>query len=266
MIQRWALGLEYAGQGFLGWQSQPGGRTVQDALEGALGKVAGVALRVNPLGRTDTGVHARLQVVHFDAPVQRPESAWVRGVNAALPQQVAVRWARAVCLQFHARASATGRHYQYLLQNSPVRPALETGRVGWYHRPLDLAAMRRGAAHLIGRHDFSAFRAAECQAPTPVRELRRLEIAQLGEYFLFHISADAFLHHMVRNIIGALVAVGKGKCDPDWLAAILAGRDRKVAAPTFAADGLYLVGGDYDAHWGLPETSRPWQLPFSPVE
>ena len=260
-MQRWALGIEYLGEGFLGWQSQPGGRTVQDVLEAALGQIAGQPLRVSPVGRTDTGVHARLQIVHFDAPQERPRTAWVRGVNAMLPRQVSVRWATPVPREFHARAVATGRHYQYLLQDTPVRPGLNAGRVGWFHQPLDLAAMQTAASLLVGRHDFSAFRAAECQAPTPVRELRRFEIGRLGEFLLFTLSADAFLHHMVRNLVGMMIFVGKGRHGPEWVATVLASRDRRLAAPTFAPDGLDLVGADYDARWGLPEVSRPWTAP-----
>ncbi|MBI3147192.1 MAG: tRNA pseudouridine(38-40) synthase TruA [Betaproteobacteria bacterium] len=256
--QRWALGIEYDGRAFLGWQSQPCGRTVQDALEMALRQIAGESLRTHPLGRTDTGVHARLQIVHFDTTVQRPGSAWVRGVNALLPRGVAVLWATAVSGDFHARASATGRHYQYLLQNSAVRPGLEAGRVGWYHRPLDLEAMRAAATLLSGRHDFSAFRAAACQAQTPVRELRRVDIQRQGEYLVFSFSANAFLHHMVRNLVGSLVHVGNGRHPPQWLGEVLGARDRARAAPTFGPDGLYLIGGDFPNEWGLPQTLRPW--------
>jgi len=254
--KRWALGLEYCGTGFCGWQSQPSGRSVQDALEAALREIAGQAVRTHPLGRTDAGVHASLQVVHFDCPVERPESAWVRGVNAALPSSIAVRWAVPVARTFHARGSARGRHYLYVLQNSPVRPGLHAARVGWYHRELDLEAMQQAAASLQGEHDFSAFRAAECQAKTPVRELRRVAIRRQGEEFRFEFSADAFLHHMVRNIVGSLVYVGNGRHEPDWIARVLASRRRELAAPTFAPDGLYLLGGDYDASFGLPETRR----------
>lgn len=267
MKRRWALGLEYDGRGFCGWQSQPSGHGVQDALERAIAKVAGEAIRTHPLGRTDAGVHARLQVVHFDTTTNRPESAWVRGVNAALPGNVAVRWGVPVNIDFHARTSARARQYVYVLQNSSVRPGLDAGRVGWYHRPLNLAAMRNAARWLIGRHDFSAFRAAQCQARTAVRELTQLEISAVGGCFFFELSADAFLHHMVRNIVGSLVYVGNGRHEPEWLGELLASRNRKFAAPTFAADGLYLLGGDYDPGFGLPETRRSWPVlsPHPPV-
>lgn len=256
-MPRWALGLEYDGRGFCGWQSQPGECAVQDAVERALRGIAGHALRVCPLGRTDAGVHARHQVVHFDTTVERPESAWVRGSNGRLPAGVSVLWAKAMPASFHARACALGRHYQYVLQNTPVRPALDAGRVGWFHRPLDLAAMRQAAQYLCGRHDFSSFRAAQCQAPTPIRDLRRLDIQRRGEYLVFWFSADAFLHHMVRNLLGALVEVGCKRREPQWVGEILQARNRALGAPTFSPAGLYLIGGDYSPAWGLPRALRP---------
>ncbi len=249
---RIALGLEYDGSAFRGWQSQPGGATVQDALEGALEAIAGTPLRVVCAGRTDAGVHALSQVVHFDAPVDRPPSAWVRGVNAHLPDTMAVRWAHPVTDDFHARFSARSRSYRYLLLNRPERPGLLHGRVGWYHRPLDLAAMRQAAACLVGEHDFSAFRAAECQAKSPIKTLYSFEIGQDGDIIRFECRANAFLHHMMRNLVGALVYVGAGRLTPDDFAGLLAARDRRQAPPTFAAAGLYLVGVDYDPAWGLP--------------
>jgi tRNA pseudouridine38-40 synthase len=250
---RIALGLEYDGSGFCGWQSQPGGCGVQDALEQALAAIAGEPVGAVTAGRTDTGVHALGQVVHFDTGAERPDSAWVRGVNAHLPRSVAVTWARRVDDQFHARFSALERRYVYVLLNRPSRPGLMWGKVGWYHAPLDLDAMRAGACHLIGEHDFSAFRAAECQAKTPVKILRELEIFRSGEFLLFHLRANAFLHHMVRNLIGSLVYVGKGKHPPEWIKELLEHRDRRQAAPTFAPDGLYLAGVGYEAKWKLPE-------------
>ncbi|MHB9118410.1 MAG: tRNA pseudouridine(38-40) synthase TruA [Burkholderiales bacterium] len=250
---RIALGLEYDGSSFCGWQSQPGGCGVQDALESALRAIAGEPVRVAAAGRTDTGVHALMQVVHFDTAASRPETAWVRGVNSHLPPSVAVRWARVVDMAFHARYSAQERCYRYILLNRSVRPALDQGRAGWFHTPLDGAAMREAAGILLGEHDFSAFRAAECQAKSPVRTIRRLDIAQRGESFIIDICADAFLHHMVRNIVGCLVYVGKGKHGPEWLGRVLASHDRKLAAPTFSPDGLYLAQVRYEAHWGLPE-------------
>lgn len=249
---RIALGLEYDGAPFKGWQTQPGGETVQDALEAALAAIAGEPVRAQCAGRTDTGVHALAQVAHFDTQAARPDSAWVKGVNTHLPRAVAVRWATAVPEDFHARFSATGRRYEYVLINRPTRSALWESRAGWFHLPLDEARMVEAAAHLLGEHDFSAFRSAECQAASPVRELRKLEIRRSGEVIRFSLEANAFLHHMVRNIVGCLVYVGKGKYPPQWLAEVLAGRDRGKAAPTFGPHGLYLAGIDYDARWNLP--------------
>ncbi len=251
--QRLALGVAYVGQRFHGWQSQPGGQTVQDHLESALSRFADCAVTTVCAGRTDTGVHALQQVVHLDPPVQRDLFSWVRGTNRFLPADIAVQWCREVPADFHARNSARGRRYRYLLLESAVRPALEAGRCGWVFKPLDGQAMQRAAAHLLGEHDFSAFRAAACQAHTPVKTLRQLDITQRGAYWRFDFEASAFLHHMVRNIMGCLVAVGTGSKPPDWLAEVLASRSRQAAAPTFAADGLYFVGPHYDAAYGLPE-------------
>ena len=254
---RVALGLEYSGRGFTGWQSQPDGRGVQDALERALARIADCSVGTIAAGRTDAGVHASMQVVHFDADADRPDTAWVRGVNANLPDDVAVLWAQPVAAQFHARFEARGRHYTYLLSARPVRPALSAGRIGWYHRSLDVAAMRQGAVALVGTHDFSAFRAAECQAKSPVRTLSNVSIAATGEILRFDFAANAYLQHMIRNIVGALVYVGAGKQPPSWVGELLAGRDRTRAAPTFAPDGLYFTGVEYDAKWELPATRRP---------
>jgi tRNA pseudouridine38-40 synthase len=259
---RFALGLEYCGRDFTGWQSQPDGRGVQDALERALAKIADAKVGTIAAGRTDAGVHASMQVVHFDAVADRPASAWVRGVNANLPDEIAVLWAQPAC-DFHARFDARARHYTYLLSARPVRPALTTGRIGWYHRSLDVAAMQEGAVALLGTHDFSAFRAAECQAKSPVRTLTSVSIAAVGEMLRFDFSANAYLHHMIRNIVGALVYVGVAKQPPAWIGELLAGRDRTRAAPTFAPDGLYFTGVDYDAKWALPPTRRPVALPFA---
>ncbi len=253
---RIALGLEYDGSGFCGWQSQSGGCGVQDALERALAAIAGEPVGVVTAGRTDTGVHALGQVAHFDTGVERPDNAWVRGVNAHLPRSVAITWARRVDERFHARFSALERRYAYVLLNRPSRPGLLQGKVGWHHAPLDLDAMCAAARHLVGEHDFSAFRAAECQAKTPVKVLNELEILRSGDILLFRLRANAFLHHMVRNLVGSLVYVGKGKHPPEWLRELLEGRDRRLAAPTFAPDGLYLAGVGYESKWGLPEAKK----------
>ncbi|HEY6096012.1 MAG TPA: tRNA pseudouridine(38-40) synthase TruA [Gallionellaceae bacterium] len=250
---RIALGLEYDGSSYRGWQSQPDGQTVQDALQLALSQIAGEAVSVLAAGRTDAGVHALEQVVHFDTRAERPLSAWVRGVNALLPASVSVLWALEVPEEFHARFSAQARSYRYVLLNRPVRSAIRQGKVGWFHAPLDLDAMRAGAQHLLGKHDFSAFRAAECQAKSPIKHLQRLDIRRHGELILFELKADAFLHHMVRNIVGCLVYVGKGKHPPAWMLQVLEGRERSQAAPTFAPDGLYLQHITYDPKWGLPQ-------------
>lgn len=250
---RVALGLEYCGTGFRGWQSQAQGKTVQDALELALQAIAGCKVGVVCAGRTDAGVHASQQVVHFDAPVERPLTAWVRGVNSHLPDGVAVRWAQPVSDEFHARFSARGRRYRYLLLNRPQRPGLWQGRVGWFHGALDLALMQDAAGRLLGEHDFSAFRAAECQAKTPVKTLSRAEVRQCGSMFVFDFEATAFLHHMVRNLVGTLVYIGKGAQLPDWVDELLLARDRKLAAPTFSPDGLYFRGPLYEPQWALPD-------------
>lgn len=262
---RVALGIEYAGDRFEGWQSQRHGRTVQDALEAALARIAGEPLRVHCAGRTDTGVHATAQVVHFDTTAVRAASAWVRGVNTYLPAGVAVRWAVEVDDSFHARFLAFERRYRYLLFNSPTRPALLAGRVGWFHMPLDEVKMAEAAACLLGQHDFSAFRAAECQAKTPIRDMREVAVTRMGSYLAFDFRADGFLHHMIRNLVGALVYVGKGRYPPGWLAEVLAGCDRSRAAPTFAPDGLYLCGVSYPPHWPLPDDGRIIALPQLPL-
>lgn len=248
---RFALGIEYDGAGFCGWQSQAGGGSVQDAVESALSTVAAEAIRIVCAGRTDAGVHAIEQVVHFDTQAHRPDSAWVRGVNAHLPPTVAVRWGQPVADGFHARFSARGRRYRYLLLNRPQRPGLMVGRVGWHHHPLDLRAMADAAARLLGEHDFSAFRSAECQAKSPIKTLRRAGVERAGDLLVFDFEANAFLHHMVRNVVGALVYVGKGAHPPEWIDTLLAGRDRRSAPPTFAAAGLYFAGVDYDPAWNL---------------
>lgn len=255
---RIVVGLEYCGVGFCGWQSQPQGCGVQDALEAAVSAIAGETVAITAAGRTDTGVHAAFQVAHFDTRAQRPLTAWVRGVNSHLPAGVAVLWAREVGEDFHARFAATQRGYRYVLLNHPVRPGLNAGLIGWHHRPLDADAMNRAAVQLIGQHDFSAFRAAECQARSPVKELRHAHIERRGDYLLCDFRADGFLHHMVRNLMGSLIQVGAGVKSPTWVGELLAGRDRTLAAPTFEAAGLYLAHIRYPAHFALPENSDRW--------
>jgi tRNA pseudouridine38-40 synthase len=257
---RIALGVEYDGRPFCGWQSQADGRTVQDTLQRALSQIAAEPVGIIAAGRTDTGVHALEQVVHFDTQAERPLTAWVRGVNALLPESIAVLWAHPVPDEFHARFSAHGRSYRYLLLNRATRSAIHAGKAGWFHAPLDVAAMQAAAQCLVGEHDFSAFRAAECQAKSPVKHLHQLDIRRHGEMLIFDLRADAFLHHMVRNIVGCLVYVGKGKYPPNWLAGVLASRERRLAAPTFAPDGLYLRRIKYEAKWGLPQMENGIEL------
>jgi len=255
MTTRIALGIEYDGSRFLGWQTQPGGGTVQDALQTAISGIADETVTITCAGRTDRGVHGRGQVVHFDTAAQRPDSAWVRGVNAMLPEAVAVLWSRRMAPDFHARYSALSRTYRYVLLNRPVRPALAARHVGWHHAPLALEAMRAAAALLLGEHDFSAFRAADCQAKNPVRTLHAIRIERRGECFEFVLRANAWLQHMVRNIVGTLVYVGMGKHPPSWALQVLESRDRSLAAPTFGSEGLYLEAVEYDARWNVPASA-----------
>ncbi len=250
---RVTLGVSYRGSAYQGWQSQPGGNTVQDRLEQALAQFLDTPVRVMCAGRTDAGVHALTQVVHLDTEADREPFSWVRGTNRFLPDDIAVEWSRPVDECFHARNSALGRRYVYVLRESPVRPALEAGLAGWSFRALDGEAMQRAAQLLVGEHDFSSFRSAECQAATPVKTLRRIHVERRGAYWRFEFDASAFLHHMVRNILGCLVAIGAGNRDAHWLAAVLAARDRSIAAPTFAADGLYFAGPYYDPSLALPQ-------------
>ena len=247
-----AIGVSYCGAGLEGWQSQPSGNTVQDRLERALSEIGGERIALTAAGRTDAGVHASAQVAHFETNADRPASAWVRGANSLLPDEIAVQWAVSVPEDFHARYSAVSRSYRYVLYNHAVRPALLAGRVGWFHLPLDLERMREGAACLVGEHDFSSFRSAECQAKSPVRTVEEATIRASGAYLVFDFTANAFLHHMVRNVVGCLVYVGKGKHPPEWIAELMAARDRRRAGPTFAPDGLYLFRVAYDARWNVP--------------
>ena len=251
---RIALGITYNGSGYEGWQSQLSGNTIQDKLELALAKFAAQPIRVNCAGRTDAGVHGLMQVVHFDTPIARETASWVRGTNAFLPQDIAVQWARVVPDEFHSRGSAIARRYAYVVLESAVKPSVEAGRVGWVYRPLHGESMQQAALHLLGEHDFSSFRAAQCQAKSPVKTMQRIEITQRpgSSYWRFEFEANAFLHHMIRNIMGCLVAIGQGKQPPAWLLDVLAARRRDAAAPTFSPDGLYFLGPVYDGHYDLP--------------
>lgn len=258
-IMRIALGLSYSGTFYNGWQTQPDGRTVQDKLQDALSRFSGgEAIHTVCAGRTDAGVHALMQVVHFDTTAQRSEQSWVRGSNAFLPADIAVQWARVVPEAFHARACATSRRYIYIVLESAVRPSLEKQRVGWVFRPLNGAAMQEAAGVLLGTHDFSSFRAAACQALTPVKTMRHIAITQHGAYWRFEFEANAFLHHMIRNIMGCLIAVGQGLRPVGWMQEVLQACSRQAAAPTFSADGLYFAGPVYAPNWNLPERTAAY--------
>ena len=252
-VSRLALGLSYSGSAYEGWQSQLSGKTVQDQLENALAKFADQPIRTLCAGRTDAGVHALMQVVHFDTALIREPASWVRGTNALLPRDIAVQWAHEMPADFHCRGSATSRRYAYVLLESPVRPSVEAGRVGWVYRPMDASAICQAAAYLLGEHDFSSFRAAQCQAKSPIKTLHRIEVTQRGAYWHIEFEANAFLHHMIRNIMGCLITVGQQTQPPGWLLDVLRARNRAVAAPTFSPDGLYFLGPRYDASFGLPE-------------
>lgn len=254
---RIVLGIEYDGASYCGWQSQPNRCGVQDVLETAICAIAQHPIRLHAAGRTDAGVHALMQVVHFDTTANRPEHAWLRGVNALLPRTVRVIWSKTVMDDFHARFSAQRRSYQYLLVNHSVAPAILATKAGWYHLPLNLKAMQEGIQYLIGEHDFSAFRASECQAKTPVREIYEASVAQFEEKFIFKFVANAFLQHQVRNMLGALIYVGNGKNPPALIQDLLLQQDRTISPPTFSANGLYLTGVTYDEHWQLPCNERP---------
>lgn len=250
---RIVLGVSYDGQGWHGWQRQPGGGTLQNALEDALSTfLGGLPVATICAGRTDAGVHALQQVVHLDTEAVRRDESWVRGLNALLPQNLAVLWAQPGTADFHARFDARDRTYFYILQSSRVRSPLLRGRVGWVHDALDDAAMHAAAQTVLGEHDFSAFRSSECQAASPVRTLHALDIYRCNDLLVFEFRANAFLHHMVRNLMGALVAIGRHRQVPAWMGDLLAHRDRRRAAPTFMADGLYLAHVCYPRTPALP--------------
>ena len=267
-MKRIALGIQYDGSAWHGYQKQTDGHTVQDQLELALQKFGRVVLGTTCAGRTDTGVHALEQVVHFDTDLERDTHSWVRGVNAFLPPSIAVRWSKEIVpdpdqpdAPFHARFSARSRTYNYVLYNNSIRSPLLVGRAGFLFRPLDIDAMQEAAQSLIGWHDFTAFRSSQCQAKSPVKLMHEVRVERHGELIVFTIRASAFLHHMVRNLVGSLLYIGIGKHAPGWLGQVLEGRDRNDAAPTFMPDGLYLAKIDYDPKWGLPQDGAnplPW--------
>ena len=257
-MTRIALGLEYDGRGFRGWQIQrPGVRTVQDQVESALSKVADHPVSVVCAGRTDAGVHARGQVVHFDSPAERRLRAWVLGCNTHLPGDVSISWARQVSADFHARYSALARSYRYKILNRAVRSALYSGRATWHHYPLDADLMHQAGQVLLGEHDFSSFRAKDCQSKTPFRNVHSLRVARNGDWVLLDITANAFLHHMVRNIAGVLIAIGQGERPVAWAEQVLYARERAQGGVTAPPDGLYLQAVRYEAEWGLPDPDQP---------
>lgn len=249
--------VEYDGSGFSGWQWQDSAPSVQEAVEKALSQVADEPVRVITAGRTDAGVHACAQVIHFDSSAVRSEHAWLRGANSNLPPQVALLWTGKVSPEFHARFAATGREYRYVILNRSVRPTHLDQRVTHEYRPLDVARMQSAASLLVGTHDFSSFRAMQCQAKSPVRELRRLSVTRRADFVLIEAAANAFLHHMVRNLAGVLMAIGAGEQEPEWARRVLEARDRTLGGVTAAPDGLYLTAVDYPEHFNIPR--------FSPV-
>ena len=264
---RYALGLQYSGERYAGWQVQPehsGVKTLQVTLQRAISEIAARPVEVVCTGRTDTGVHALQQIVHFDTDATRPNAAWVRGVNALLPADMAVQWVQAVPAHFHARHSAAARRYTYVLLSQPVRPALAHPQVGWTHYPLDVSSMRAASQLLVGQHDFSSFRAASCQAQSPVRILSELSIQVAShktdrQVIYVTTQANGFLHHMIRNIMGALIAVGAGRQTLAEFERVFLARDRKQGAPTFSPNGLYFCGAMYPEFATIPQ---PVQHPF----
>lgn len=267
-MKRIALGVQYDGSPWQGWQTQLSRNTVQDKLQSALQQFTQTDIQTTCAGRTDAGVHGLEQVVHFDTELERDTFAWTRGLNTYLPPSIAVRWACDVSTaiagndgqDFHARFSARARTYHYLLYNNPVRSPLLVGRAGWVFRPLDVEKMQAAANHLIGTHDFSAFRSSQCQAKTPIKTMHEVRIVKRGDLIVFTLRASAFLHHMVRNIVGSLIFTGTGSRDVGWMKEILDAGQRERAAPTFMPDGLYLAKVDYDPAWGLPQEDIA--LPF----
>jgi tRNA pseudouridine38-40 synthase len=254
-MARIAAGIEYDGRAYSGWQIQPGLNTLQDAVQRAFARVADAPLDCTCAGRTDAGVHALGQVVHFDSDAARSERGWRLGANTSLPPDVSVTWVREVPAHFHARYAALARSYRYFIFNRDSRLALATGRATWERRPLDVARMHEAGQALLGEHDFSAFRAVECQAKSPVRRVERLAVTRRGECVLLDITANAFLHHMVRNIAGLLLSIGQGESRPERVVEVLATRDRRQNAPTAPPDGLYLAEVRYPPEFGLPQTS-----------
>lgn len=252
-MTRYALGIEYDGSRYSGWQRLgEAGPTLQQTLEDAISKVANAPITTVCAGRTDAGVHGLCQVVHFDTDAVRAPRGWTLGITSNLPSDMAVRWCVPVEAEFSARFSAKARRYRYEILNRSVRPAYQAAYLAWERRLLDADLMHRAAQTLVGRHDFSAFRTVHCQANNPERDIQEIQVVRTGDVVAMEIQANAFLHHMVRNIIGSLMSVGAGERPPEWIAELLAGRDRTVAGPTGPASGLTFLHPVYEAHWGLP--------------
>ena len=254
---RFACGVEYDGSGFSGWQRQPHARSVQAEVEAGLSKVADHPVTICCAGRTDAGVHATAQVIHFDTNAERSARSWVLGTNANLRADARLLWIKEADSDFHARFSALARSYRYVILNRDVPSALMRDRSTWVHRPLDEARMREGADYLVGEKDFSSFRALACQAKSPVRTVRHLNVTRSGEYLYVDVQANAFLHHMVRNIAGVLIAVGSGERPPEWVGDILEKRDRTQGGVTAPAQGLYLVGVRYPDSYAIVPPGTP---------
>lgn len=251
--QRIAIGIEYDGSQFYGYQMQSHGtRTVQDLVQQALAKIADHPVSVTCAGRTDTGVHATNQVLHFDTTADREDKAWVSGVNTHLPDDVAVLWTRNVGDDFNARFKATKRSYRYVIRNCSTRPAILNRRVTWIYEDLDVGKMHESAQVLIGKHDFSSFRSSQCQAKHANRVMESIDVIRDKEHIYIDVSANAFLHHMVRNIVGSLLLVGRGEKPVEWMAELLTAKDRNQAGMTASAAGLYLVAVEYPSEYGLP--------------
>lgn len=249
---RIALGVEYDGSNFFGWQTQENLPTVQSTLEIALSHIAHEPIRVFCAGRTDARVHGVGQVVHFDTQAIRALRAWTMGVNTHLPPTIAVQWAKEVDETFHARFSAISRRYRYIIHNHPLRSAILATRATWYYRPLAIEPMQQAAAYLVGEHDFSAFRAAQCESKSPQRNIHEIKILRQDNLVIIEIEANAFLHHMVRNIVGVLLQIGSGQKEPTWMLQVLHSKDRRTAADTAPAAGLYLTQVNYPENYALP--------------